>query len=65
MRQMVKGAYFSEGFDLLESKKKKKKISVFTMARGGGGRTIFRLLAILPKITDGTNGGRCKLLKGF
>ncbi len=65
MGQMVKGAYFSEGFDLLESKKKKRKeIRVFSMARGGGRRTIFRLLCILPKITDETNGERCILFRG-
>ncbi len=37
---------------------------VFTMALGCGRRTIFTLLGILPKITDGTNGGRCILFGG-
>ncbi len=40
MRPMVKGAYFSDGFDLLESKKKKRKKSrVFTKTNGGSFHT--------------------------
>ncbi len=64
MRQMVKDAYFSQGFDLLLSKKKKlTKIRVFTMVQGGCRRTIFRLLGIPPKITDETNGENCTLFR--
>ncbi len=33
---MVKGAYFSLGFDSLSRKKKEKKSGVFTKALGGG-----------------------------
>ncbi len=45
--------------------KKWKKIGVFTKARGGGRGTIFKLLGILQKITDGTNGERCILFSRF
>ncbi len=41
-----------------------KKSRVFTRARGGGRCTIFRLLGILPKITDETNVERCILFTG-
>ncbi len=34
MRQMVKGAYFSEGVDLLERLKKKEKKEEFSLRRG-------------------------------
>ncbi len=39
----------------LNKKYKKLKSGVFSKARGGAEGTIFRLLVILPKITDGTN----------
>ncbi len=61
MGQMVKGAYFSVGFYVLLRKKKRKKRGVFTKVRCGARGTIFKLLGILPKIIDGTNGERCIL----
>ncbi len=45
--------------------KKTKKNWVFSKARGGGWRTIFRLLGILLKIIGGTNGERCILFRGL
>ncbi len=61
---MVKGAYISEGFDVLETKRKKKKSGVFSKMWGGGHLTIFRLLGILPKTTNGTNCEMCILFGG-
>ncbi len=61
---MVKCAYFSDGFDVLETKQKQTKSGVFSKARSGDQGTIFRLLGILLKIADGRNGERCILLKG-
>ncbi len=46
-------------------KEKKKKSWVFSKAGGGGWRTIFLLLGILPKIINGTNHERCIIFKGF
>ncbi len=61
MGQMVKRAYISERFVIISTTKKKKKSGVFTKVRGGGRGTIFKLLGILPKITDGTNCETCIL----
>ncbi len=47
----------------LNNKKKKKKKGMITKAQGDGQWTIFRLLGILPKITDRTNGEQCTLFK--
>ncbi len=64
MLQMVKRAYFSEWFDILSTTTTTTtKSGVFTKARGGVRGTIFKLLGILPKITDGTNGERCILFR--
>ncbi len=61
---MVKCAYFSNGLDVLKTKKNKKMCS-FSMALGGGRVTIFRLLGILLKITNGTNSKMWILSEGF
>ncbi len=63
MVQMVKRAYFSELFVLLLTTTKKKKSGVFTKASSVGQGIIFKLLGILPKITDGTNDERCILFR--
>ncbi len=39
-------------------------MGVKSKAQCGGRGTIFRLLGILPKITDGTNGERYTLFRG-
>ncbi len=41
-----------------------EKSGVFRKAWGGGEGTIFRLLVILPKITDWTNGEMCIHFRG-
>ncbi len=64
MGQMVKGVYYSSGFDVLETPKRTKKNEVFSKMWGGGHVTIFRLLGILPKITERTNGEKWILFRG-
>ncbi len=54
---------FQRVLSYFKRKKRKKKNSVFSKARSGGLRTIFRHLGILPKIIDQTNGERCILFK--
>ncbi len=49
---------------LPDFKKKKKKRGVIPKVHSHGWGTIFRLLCILPKITDGTNGESCTLFRG-
>ncbi len=44
--------------------KKVKKEEFLIKARGSGEGTIFRLLVILPKIPDGTNGEMCIHFRG-
>ncbi len=44
--------------------KKVEKEEFLIKARGGGEGTIFRLLVILPKITDGTNDEMCIHFRG-
>ncbi len=60
---MVKGEYFSDGFDVLETKQNKKKVEFF-QRRGWCRVTIFWLLFIFPETTDATNGEMCILFKG-
>ncbi len=62
MREMMKGTHFSEAFR--DFKPPPKKSEVKSKALGGIRGTIFRLLGILPKITDGTNGERYILFSG-
>ncbi len=51
-------------FSCTFEKKERKKSGLFTKARSVGRGTIFKLLGILLKITDGTNGERCILFRG-
>ncbi len=61
---MVKCAYFSKRFDVLEKQKQKKQKNwIFSKVLGGGEVTIFRLLGFLPKITYRTNGEMCILFR--
>ncbi len=61
MRQMVKSAFFQRFLSYFKRKKEKKKIGGFSKASSGGQMNIFRLIGILPKITDRKNGERCTL----
>ncbi len=63
MGQMVKGTHFFQR-RLADFKPPPKKGRVKFKDQGGGRGNIFRLLGILPKITDGTKGERYTLFRG-